>query len=71
MESAVVARVAVVHDRDLHVDRHATEGVDDLLEAVEVDRDVVIDLQAVEVAERRFQGVETALRLVAGEEVGP
>ena len=51
--AAGVGRVAVVDDRHLDVDRHAADRVDDLLEAVEVDLDEVLDVELVEVAEDR------------------
>ena len=63
----VVGRVVVVEDRDLDVDRDAAEGVDDLLEAVEVDLDEVLDVEAVEVAEDGLQAVVAARASVPGQ----
>ena len=53
-------REAVVGDRNLDVDRHPAHHVDDLLEAVEVDLDEVLDVEAVEVAHDRLEAVEAA-----------
>ena len=44
--------------------------VDDLLEAIEVDLDEVLDVEAVEVAHDRLEAVEAAGLLGAGEEIG-
>ena len=70
-EPAGVGRVGLVDDRDLDVDRHAAHRVDDLLEAVEVDLDEVLDVEAVEVAQDRLQAVVAARDVRAGHEVGP
>ena len=51
-EGARRLRVLALGDGDLDVDVHAAEGVDDLLEAVEVDERVVADVEAVELAEQ-------------------
>jgi len=60
-------REVVVEDGNLHVDGHAAEGVDDLAEAVEVDLDVVLDVEAVEVPEDRLEARVAALAARAGE----
>ena len=67
---AGVARVVVVDDGQLDVDRDAAEGVDDLPEAGEVDLHEVLDLHAVEPAEGVLEGL-VAAELAAREEVRP
>ena len=42
--------------------------VDRVAEAVEVDRDVVVDLQSVQLAERAHEGLVAALLVIAGEQ---
>ncbi len=70
-ELAAADRVVIVRDRHLDVDGYAAEGVDDLLETVEVDLDVVRDVDLVELAQGAFERGEAALpALAAGKEVG-
>ena len=56
-EAVVDRREAVVGDRHLDVDGHAAHRVDDLLEAVEVDLDEVLDVEPVQVAHDRLEPV--------------
>ena len=70
-EAARVGRVGLVADRDLDVDRHPAQRVHDLLEAVEVDLDEVLDVEPVDVAQDLLQPVVSAGPVVAGHEVGP
>jgi hypothetical protein len=70
-EAAGVGRVTLVGDRDLNVDRHPAHRVHDLLEALEVDLDEVLDVEAVEVSEDELQAVVAAGPVRAGDEVCP
>src|SRR3989304_7226 len=69
LEGTAAGRVGIVDDRYLDVDRHPAEGVDDLLEALEVDLDVVLDLDPVELAEDRLEGVVAAGLVGPGPEI--
>ena len=69
VELAPLAREAIVGDRDLDVDGHATDRVDDLLEAFEVDLDEVLDVEVVQLAEDRLERVVAARPVVAGPQV--
>jgi hypothetical protein len=53
-------REVVVEDRDLDVDRHAAERVTTCRKPLEVDLDVVLDVEAVQVAEDRLEAVVAA-----------
>ncbi len=64
-----VARKLVVHHGHLHVDRHTADRIDDRLEALEVDLDEVLDVEAVQLAEDRLEPVVAARPVVAGVEV--
>ena len=52
-------------------DRHAPDGVDDLLETVEVDLDEVADVEVIELAEDRLERVVATLPVVTWPQVRP
>ncbi len=60
----------VVGHRHLDVDRHAPDGVHDLLEPLEVDLDEVADLEVVQLAEDRLERVVPARPIVPRPQVG-
>ena len=64
------AREAVVDDRDLDVDGHAAERVDDLLEAVEVDLDEVRMSRPYSSPRIDLSALKPRVRVVARPEVG-
>ena len=68
-EGPPLVGVLVVRDGDLDIDRHAADRVDDLLEALEVDLDEVLDVEPVQLPEDRLEAVVAAGAVPAREEV--
>ena len=69
LELPLVARVVVVGDGDLDVDRDAADRIDDRSEPVEIDLDEVLDVEPVEVADDRLEAVVATGLVVPGKQV--